>query len=780
MTRRRRLAIVAVALGGLAFWLRAGPLPAGLLDPGPRDSTTVLDRHGEVLYEARAGDGSRGEWLSAAHLPAPLVDATIAAEDHRFWSHPGVDPVALLRAAARDLRRGRMVEGGSTITQQVAKLLLARLDGARRRRGLIAKARVAIVALRLEHRLTKREILALYLNLAPYGNQLTGAERASREYFGSGSALLTPSQAAFLASLPQRPSWFNPYRDVRRARRRQERVIVQMGLAGSLTPDGVRQALDERLSLQREPAAFVAPHFVARVLALAGPDRPGVITTTLDAELQRAVEGIVAAERPALDRAGAHNVAVVVLDNATGGWLAWEGSGNYGDAANGGAIDGAVAPRQPGSALKPFTYAVAFEQGESPATALPDVPSYFPTGQDGVLYGPRNYDGRFRGPLLARRALAGSENVPAVTLASRVGVPNLLRFLRGAGFTTFDKTAAYYGLGVTLGDAEVRLDEMVAAYASFARGGIAVRPTFVEAGDEGAAGGTRLVSERTAFWITDILSDDEARAFAFGRGGSLEFPFRVAAKTGTSQGYHDNWTVGYTRAVTVGVWVGNFDHRPLVRSSGVTGAGPIFHAVMLAAEQRVAGALPRSDEPATTASPAQTSRHRICALSGMAATPWCPTQLDEWTADAAPLAECSWHRLTPRGIVVDWPAEYQAWARAEHLVGRVVPRAIEARSLRSPANPPSDASAIRVSLRVVSPPDGAVYLIDPTLRREYQTLPLRATGSGNAVVEWRVDGRPVGRGDGGASIEWPLAPGRHVVTVRDGSGQQAEAAVVVK
>ncbi len=195
------------------------------------------------------------------------------------------------------------------------------------------------------------------------------------------------------------------------------------------------------------------------------------MTTTLDAGLQRTVEGIVAAERPALDRAGAHNVAVVVLDNATGGWLAWEGSGDYGDTANGGAIDGAIAPRQPGSALKPFTYAVAFEQGESPATALPDVPSYFPTGQEGVLYGPRNYDGRFRGPLLARTALAGSENVPAVSLASRVGVPNLLRFLRGAGFTTFDRTAAYYGLGVTLGDAEVRLDEMVAAYAAFARGG---------------------------------------------------------------------------------------------------------------------------------------------------------------------------------------------------------------------------------------------------------------------------------------------------------------------
>ena len=708
MSRRRRLAIVALlSAAGLAWWLRAGPLPVGLLDLREGASTTVLDRHGEVLYEARAADGSRGEWLAADHLPASLVDATVAAEDHRFWRHPGIDPLALVRAAARDLRHARIVEGGSTITQQVAKLLLARIDGGSRPRGLLSKAREAVVALRLEHRLTKREILALYLNLAPYGNQLTGVERASRAYFGYGAALVTPAQAAFLASLPQRPSWFNPYRDVRRARLRQEQVIVEMGLAGSLTPDGVRQALDERLSLQREPSTFIAPHFVERVLALAGADRPSRLTTTLDAELQRTIEGIVRAERPALDRAGASNVAVAVLDNRTGEWLAWEGSGNYGDAANGGAIDGVVSPRQPGSALKPFTYAVAFESGESPATVLPDVPSYFPTAEEGIVYAPKNYDGGFRGPLLARTALAGSENVPAVALASRVGVPNLLRFLRGAGFTTFDRTAAYYGLGVTLGDAEVRLDEMVAAYAAFARGGLAVHPTFIRG--PGRAGETpaRVVSERTAFWITDILSDDEARAFAFGRGGSLEFPFQVAAKTGTSQGYHDNWTIGYTRAVTVGVWVGNFDHRPLVRSSGVTGAGPIFHAVLLAAEQRVAGGLPPSGERATTATASRTIRRRICALSGLAATPRCPIQIDEWTAADAPLADCSWHRETPRGVVVAWPVEYQAWARDQHLDGRVVAQAVPASSIGVPAAPPVPTET-HAPLRIVSPPNGAI------------------------------------------------------------------------
>jgi penicillin-binding protein 1C len=769
-SERTRVAASALVAAAFICWLRAGPLPDGLLDLRQAESTTIVDRHGDVLYEARAADGSRAEWLGADRLPAALVDATIAAEDHRFWHHPGIDPIALVRAALRDLRRRRIVEGGSTITGQVAKLLIARRDGGRRPRGWTAKAREALVALRLEHRLTKREILALYLNLAPYGNQLTGAERASRAYFGRDAALLTPSQAAFLAALPQRPAWFNPYRDTARVRPRQERVIVQMGLAGALTPDGVREALDERASLQREPAAFVAPHFVQRVLALSTASRPTRLVTSLDAELQRTVDGIIRSNRAALDRAGARNVAVVVLDNRSGEWLAWEGSGNQDAGTDGGDIDGAVTPRQPGSALKPLTYALAFERGDSPATVLPDIPSYFPTAQEGVLYSPHNYDNRFRGPLRARPALAGSENVPAVALASRLGVPDLLRFFRAAGLSTFDRTAAYYGLGVTLGDAEVRLDELVAAYAAFARGGVAVRPRFTrEPGPQ--TDDRRIMSPRTAFWITDILSDDEARAFAFGRGGSLAFPFKVAAKTGTSQGYHDNWAIGYTRAVTVGVWVGNFDRRPLITSSGVSGAGPIFHAVMLAAEERAAaGAPPTGGEAATEAPPQDSVRRRICALSGMAASPSCPAKTEEWTAAESRLPVCTWHQPTRRGVVVAWPAAYEAWAQSAFHAERP---AVEAAEQVRPRSAPAD-------LKVVSPPDGAVYLIDPTLRREFQSLPLRSSGSGAAVVEWRVDGAVVGRGDSASAIDWPLTPGRHVVSAEDVHGHRAEAAVVVK
>ncbi|HEX2062135.1 MAG TPA: penicillin-binding transpeptidase domain-containing protein, partial [Thermoanaerobaculia bacterium] len=458
-------------------------------------------------------------------------------------------------------------------------------------------------------------------------------------------------------------------------------------------------------------------------------------TTTLDAHLQRDVAGIIEAHRPMLLRHGAHSAAVAVLDNRTGEWLAWEGSGDYFGTTFGGAIDGVATPRQPGSTLKPFTYALAFESGHSPASVLPDVPSHFPTAEEGVVYTPRNYDGRYRGPLRVRSALAGSENVPAVAMLAKLGPESLLRLLRNSGFDGLGKTADYYGLGLTLGDAEVTLEQLVRAYSVFARGG--------------RMGERRLLSARTAFWITDILSDSAAREYAFGTGGSLDLPFPVAVKTGTSQAYHDNWTIGYTRDVTVGVWVGNFDRRPLRGSSGVTGAAPIFHAVMLAAVKRVRGELPIGDTTPIVAPPADVQPIEICTLSGARPSPYCPATQKEWLATNEPARFCSWHH----DGAIDWPAEYRAWARA---------------NMPAPQRP---RTAHKSVFRIANPPDGATYLIDPTLRREFQTLRLRADSA--TSVAWRINGRPV-------NDEWPLQRGRHVVSAVDASGKRDEVRIFVK
>ena len=721
----------AVVLAGvaLALWVRLGPIDETLLDRARHQSLTITDRHGEVLYESLAQSGARADWLTAETLPPHVTTATLAAEDRRFRWHPGVDPIAIARAMAHNIRAMRVVEGGSTITQQVAKLLLRSQS-----RSVKDKVREAVLAARLEHRYTKNEILALYLNLAPYGNRIHGVARASRAYFGCAPEQLTSAQAAFLASLPQRPSAFNPLRDPDAARPRQLRILARM----SLPPEELQRAQREKLRFTPSRQPVLAMHFVERLgNARRASAHRDVVRTTLDAGLQRTILGIISAQRASLLRHGAHAVAVAVLDNRTGEWLAWEGSGDYFGQEFGGAIDGVVTPRQPGSALKPFTYALAFETGRSPATVLPDVPSHFPTGEDGVVYTPRNYDGRYRGPLRARAALAGSENVPAVALLHQVGSESFLRLLRNAGFTGLDRTAQYYGLGLTLGNAEVTLEQLIRAYATFARGGIPV--------------GRRepLVSPRTAFWITDILSDPDARAYAFGSGGSLDFPFPVAVKTGTSQAYRDNWTVGYTRDVTVGVWVGNFDREPLRGSSGVTGAAPIFNGVMLAAVKHARGALPIGDRSPIVAPPPDVEEVQICALSGSRPSTYCPAIRSEWLATNEPARFCSWHH----DGTIDWPAEYRAWARTTQ------PRAASSSTKHASV------------FRIANPPDGATYLIDPTLRRQYQTLRLRADAASR--VQWRVNDRPVG-------AEWPLVPGAHMITAIDERGRRDSVKIVVK
>jgi penicillin-binding protein 1C len=771
---RVHVACAALAIVITAAWVRLGPVPGDLLSPSRDASTVVVDRHGTPLYEARSTAGTRSSWLDASDLPPVLVNATIAAEDHRFFSHPGIDPLAFARAVARNVRAGTVVEGGSTITQQTAKILLDRRRGTPRRRGLVAKFREAVLAMRLEHRLTKRQILALYLNVAPYGNQVVGAGRASEAYFGVPPSLLTVAQATFLAALPQRPSAYNPYKDPKPAQRRQRRVLDALVHEKLITPDEAHVARNERLQIQPAARAFAAPHFVEMVLAERGASKPRRLRTTLDATLQATVTDIVRAQRQALLQHGAHNVAVVVLDNASSEWLAWEGSGDYFDRDNGGAINGGITLRQPGSALKPFVYSLGFETGETPASVLPDIPSSYPTAEPGIVYTPRNYDGAFHGPLRARQALAGSQNVPAVALASRVGVPDLLRLLRAAGFGAFDKTASHYGLGVALGNAEVTLADLVSAYAVFARGGVWQEPRAVDNGTPAAV--RRVVSQRTAFWVTDILSDDEARAYVFGRGGSLEFPFPVAVKTGTSQAYRDNWTVGYTREVTVGVWVGNFDRRPLVGSSGVTGAAPIFHAVMLAAQRHVHGS--EASDASLVARPSDLREHTICALSGMRAGEACPIRTREWLPTGFSPLPCSWHHTSEAGLVTIWPDQYRTWAAGRGLLDsdRVVAVSNRAPVRFAGRDAPRGAAQ---HLEITTPPDGATYLIDPTLRMEFQTLPLRTVGA-SGRVEWTVNGHRLGSATADDSLAWPLQRGKHLVRARDTRGQIAEAMILVK
>jgi penicillin-binding protein 1C len=282
------------------------------------------------------------------------------------------------------------------------------------------------------------------------------------------------------------------------------------------------------------------------------------------------------------------------------------------------------------------------------------------------------------------------------------------------------------------------------------------------------------VSERTAFWITDILGDADARAYIFGRGGDLEFPFPVAVKTGTSQAYHDNWTIGYTPDVTVGVWVGNFDRTPLRGSSGVTGAGPIFHAVMLAAQEYAAGAA--SSDAAIVTRPADLHEVTICALSGEPANAWCPSRAKEWLPVGEDQPPCSWHHKSDEGLLTVYPAVYRSWAASTDArsAGQIAPeRAKRAESRRS-------SEGAKADLQIANPPEGAVYSIDPTLRREFQALPLRAVTGRPTTVRWSVDGAHIGTASSERPLPWPLAVGSHRIEAEDAEGRRTSTSVVVR
>jgi penicillin-binding protein 1C len=347
-------------------------------------------------------------------------------------------------------------------------------------------------------------------------------------------------------------------------------------------------------------------------------------------------------------------------------------------------------------------------------------------------------------------------------------VPSLLRFFQRAGLTTFSRNASYYGLGLTLGNAEVRLDELTAAYSAFARGGQWVSPIFLQ----DAAQETRsLVSSRTAFWIADVLSDPDAREYIFGRGGSLEFPFPVAAKTGTSQAYHDNWTIGFSRHVTVGVWVGNFDRSPLRDSTGVTGAGPLFHAVMLAAERRYGDGQPDTWLAIPPSGRDGVTQRDVCALSGLAANEWCPVRRHEWLPAGADLLPCSWHHLDDGNLITIWPAEYRDWARVS-----TVPKVRMVPTVTAVRGAPADDAVFRIA----SPADGSTYLIDPTLRREFQAVSLRVVRSSRGDVEWWIDGRPLARTSADPAASWSLTPGTHTFVARDDYGRISQSTVTVK
>jgi len=750
MTRRRIASAIGAALAAfvaLAAWI-AWPVPDAMLAPSVAPAIIVADREGIPLRGTRASDGTRARWVSIAELDPDLITAFIAVEDRRFFSHNGVDWRAVARAVRDDIRTGRVVSGASTLTMQTARLL-APSD-----RDFVGKFSQALWALRLERHLSKQQILEQYLNRVHLGQRTIGVAAATALYFDASPADVSVAQAALLAGLAHAPANENPFASLARARRVRARAIARMRADGFVSEGDAARALAEPLIARPTGTPFLAAHFTTRVLrwaddsaltsAAALGSAAGMLRTSLDLQLQTALESEVRHTVDVLGDRGVREAATVVLDNRTGEILAWVGSPDFW-ADTAGQTDMVVSPRQPGSALKPFVYGLAFDRGITAATVLPDVAREYQTSVG--LYRPRNYDHRFHGPVRVREALGSSYNIPAVETTGRLGAGSVLGVLHAAGFASLRESADFYGLGIALGNGDVTLLELANAYRALGNGGVWRPVRWRPARDPAREPGRRVISARSAAIVLDILSDAEARVPGFGISTPFEFAFPVAVKTGTSRHFTDNWAVAVTGRFTVAVWVGNFSGRAMEGVSGITGAGPLLHRAVLETAKRY--------PPGAFATPAEAGAvaMKICRLSGMRAGPDCPT-VDEWFIPGSePDSECDWHRHGQ----LTMPAAYTEWLATERGAGAHLPVAVA----------PSP-----VGFRIVSPLDGDRYSVPPSVDARYSTVALRAAGA-RGPVRWSVDGRPF------AASRLALVPGTHVISAEDGA-MKREARIVVE
>ncbi len=586
------------------------------------ETSILYDRNGKELYKIVDPETGVRESVPLSDMAPSLIYATVATENPTFYEDPGVDVPSILRATFQDLSSGQTLSGASTITQQLVRRTLLTNEV-----SLTRKAREAVLAYRLTKTVPKDRILELYLNQIYYGNNTYGVEAASEEYFGKPAKDLTLAQASLLAGLPQSPSLYDPFVNLPAAKRRQKEVLAYMvreQLIDQQQSDAAAVADVHLVDPAQHQQLLLAPHFVFYVIDQLvqqfGHDavyRGGLrVTTTLDYNLQTAAQQIVAAQVAKI-QADHHATdgSVVAINPKTGEIVTMVGSADYNNAAIKGNVNVAIAERQPGSTAKAFTYAAAFQRGYSPSSIVFDAKTEFPISEaqrDGTWipprnptpndlpYSPCNYDIQvpdcpaqyFHGPLSLRRALGNSLNVPAVKTLEYAGIDNMVSLAQRMGITSWNKPPSSYGLSVTLGGSEVRLLDLTSAYGVFAAGGVRHPPiawrdvrdiyghVYAHLDDAHPDPGQRVLSPQVAYLMTSVLSDDSAREIEFGTGSGLVLSRPVAAKTGTTDSFRDNWTVGYTPNLAVGVWVGNADNTPMVDVIGITGAGPIWHDFM--------------------------------------------------------------------------------------------------------------------------------------------------------------------------------------------------------
>jgi penicillin-binding protein 1C len=758
---------IIIVLGFLLciFWdlPSTNSLPNSYMTPSVR----ITDRNGHLLYEIIPQNGGRNTVLSIDSIPQCLKDATIAVEDKNFYANPGIDIEGIVRALWIDIKGGETVAGGSTITQQVARNLLLS-QNERTERSLRRKLREAILAWQMTRKFSKDEILAMYLNQINYGGMAYGVEAAAQTYFSKPAKDLLLPECAMIAGLPQAPGVYNPFTNPELAKQRQSIVLGLMEKQGYITHEERVSAESTPLSYNPAPYPIEAPHFIwiikdqiDRLISdgILDSRQSLVVRTTLDLDTQHFAEEVLKRRIAGFKKetgALSHNVnnaALVVIDPDTGEILAFIGSADYFDESIDGALDMAISPRQSGSAFKPFVYALAFDPTRTnawtAATPIIDVSTTF-TLRDSTPYTPVNYDGFEHGIVSAREALASSLNIPAVKTLQFVGIENTINLAHRLGITSLGE-AGDYDLSLVLGGGQVSLLQLSTAYATLADNGYYTSNTSIL--DISNADGNLLYTPdkkpplqifdpRVTWLISDILSDDSARSIGFGLNSTLKIDHTAAVKTGTTTNFHDNWTIGYTPDLLVGVWVGNSGYEAMHNVTGLTGAAPIWNEVMRGLLQG------RPDHPFTRSD--GLTQVEVCDISGLLPTSACQHTHTEWfIAGTEPTQKDStyqqvWIDALTNSIandstpierrksitVLNLPIEAQSWARTKGLP-----------LLTDYSQAAENISQQENQLVLLSPHPDTTYRIDSNFDPASQQIQIEvAAGQGISQVAIWVDG----------------------------------------
>src|SRR5882724_8429860 len=767
------------------------PFPWKALDRPP--AVVIADREGEPLRFLLPEDGRWRLPVKLGELPPELPRALVASEDQRFWHHPGVDPLAILRAAWSDLRARQIISGGSTIPMQIARMAEPR------RRNLWSKARESFRALQLTRRYSKTKLLEIYLNLLPYGGNVEGVGAASWFYFGKAPERLSLGEIALLTALPRSPQRYDP-------------TTGQPGQAAARTargafPEGeIAAARLQPIPVVRRRPPFVAPHWCELVASglgsrpnIGGMSGPARLRTSLDRRLQRTAEEQVARRAKELAGEGIANAAVVVIENRTHAVRALVGSADFFDRRHQGQVNGATARRSPGSTLKPFLYGMALDEGRLlPDSYVLDVPT------DYSGYVPENYDGQYHGRVTVREALIHSLNAPAVRLLAEVGLADFHKLLLKGGIATLDRPVEKYGLPLILGAGEVTLLDLANLYASLADGGQYQPYRTLEEGPEpprrrsvprsrshrvfhprprnlptGAAP-ERLLSPEAAWAITGILTDLRRPDLPDAWDIARDVP-AVAWKTGTSYGHRDAWAVGWSGRYTIGVWVGNFDARPVQGISGSQHAGPLLFDLFRAIERTIGegGGAEAPRKPLGV----EPEEIEVCAESHELPGPYCPTRIRvPYLPGRSKLSACAYHRqvlvdarsgdllsgdcVSARPhrfrVLTVYPPELAAWWRTQGNHVDDLPRLAAGCS----GVPSGEAP------KIVSPDASTAYHLRKDAPAEFQRIPLVArAGPGATHLFWYQDGLLVATNAPGEKLFLPPERGLHRLVVTDDLGR---------